>query len=83
MLLKYVHSSPLGADHMLGFLGKGHLLQISQALLAMSSIGKTLWREVHDVESQVLYLLPSNRQPFCWKGWGSYRVVESQGGKGR
>jgi len=39
---------------MLGFLGTGHFLNISLALLAMSSIGNTLWTEVKDVESHVL-----------------------------
>jgi len=39
---------------MLSFLGTGHFLKISLALLAMSSIGNTLWTEVKDVESHVL-----------------------------
>jgi len=43
---------------MLGFLGTGHFLKISLALLAMSSIGNTLWTEVKDVESQVLGFIP-------------------------
>jgi len=43
---------------MLGFLGTGHFLKISLALLAMSSIGNTLWTEVKDVESHVLGFMP-------------------------
>jgi len=44
---------------MLGFLGTGHFLKISLALLAMSSISNTLWTEVKDVESQVLGFMPT------------------------
>jgi len=43
---------------MLGFLGTGHFLKISLALLAMLSIGNTLWTDVKDVESQVLGFIP-------------------------
>jgi len=43
---------------MLGFLGTGHFLKIGLALLAMSSIGNTLWTEVKDVESHVLGFIP-------------------------
>ena len=45
---------------MLCFLGTGHFLKIRLALLAMSSIGNTLWTEVKEVESQVLgFMLPA------------------------
>jgi len=43
---------------MLCFLGTGHFLKISLALLTMSSIGNTLWTEVRDVESHVLGFMP-------------------------
>ena len=78
-----MHSSPLGADHMLGFLGKGHLLQISQALLAMSSIGKTLWTEVHDVESQVPGFIPAAFQQaaLLLEGMGKLSCSGKPGGK--
>jgi len=83
MSLKYVHSSPLGADHMLGFLGKGYFLKISQALLAMSSIGKSLWTEVNDVESQVLGFIPAAFQQaaFPLEGMGKLSCSRKPGGK--
>jgi len=43
---------------MLGFLGTGHFLKISLAVLAMSSIGNTLWTKVKDVEFHVLGCMP-------------------------
>jgi len=43
---------------MLGFLGTGHFLEISLALLAMSSISNTLWIELKDVESEDLGFMP-------------------------
>jgi len=83
MSLKYVHSSPLGADHMLGFLGTGHFLKISQALLAMSSIGKTLWTEVNNVESQVSGLIPAAFEPAALplEGMGKLSCSGKPGGK--
>jgi len=43
---------------MLDFVGTGHFLKISLALLVMSLIGNILWTEVRDVESQVLGFMP-------------------------
>jgi len=83
MSLKYVHSSPLGADHMLGFLGKGYFLKISHALLAMSSIGKSLWTEVNDVESQVPGFIPAAFQQAALplEGMGKLSCSRKPGGK--
>jgi len=83
MSLKYVHSSPLEADHILGFLGKGHFLKISQALLAMSSIGKTLWTEVNNVESQVPGFIPAafKQAALPLEGMGKLSCSGKPGGK--
>ena len=83
MSLKYVHSSPLGADHMLGFLGKGYFLKISHALLALSSIGKSLWTEVNDVESQVPGFIPAAFQQAALplEGMGKLSCSRKPGGK--